>query len=115
MFRSIVDKAAGTAFTHIEIGRFAGQSSYVAQGTKLRWRHDGVAAPEQKIKRRRRCLRFASPVGKTLTEPSGGMREQGVDQARLGGEVTAQRLRSPVLARDFVEQAFELGDIAVDR
>ena len=43
------------------------------------------------------------------------MREQGVDQTRLGSEVAAQRLRSPVLARDFVEQAFELGNVALDR
>src|SRR3977135_4409558 len=43
------------------------------------------------------------------------MREQGVDRAGLRGEVAAQRLRSAVFARDLVEQALELGDVAVDR
>ena len=43
------------------------------------------------------------------------MREQGVDQSGLRGEVAAQRLRSAILARHFVEQPLELGDIAVDR
>src|SRR6202000_1521207 len=36
-------------------------------------------------------------------------------EARLRGEVAAQRLRSAVLARDLVEQPLELGDVAVDR
>src|SRR5882724_553090 len=51
----------------------------------------------------------------SLSQPSCGMREQGVDKAGLGGEVAAQRGWPPILARDFVEQAFELGDVAVDR
>src|SRR5438128_10260271 len=50
-----------------------------------------------------------------LTQPPRRVREQGVDEPRVRGEVAAQRLRSAVLARDFVEQPFELGDIAVDR
>src|SRR5438270_5716867 len=48
-------------------------------------------------------------------QPSRRMREQGVDQARLRGEVVAQLLRAAAVAGDFVEQAFELDDIAVDR
>src|SRR6201992_4014836 len=43
------------------------------------------------------------------------MREQGVDEAGLRGEVAAQGLRSAILAGDFVEQPLELGDVAVDR
>src|ERR1700742_3728837 len=48
-------------------------------------------------------------------QPSRRVREQGVDQARLRGEVVAQRLRPAILARDFVEKALELGDVTVDR
>src|ERR1700751_724950 len=43
------------------------------------------------------------------------MCEQGVDQTRLRREVAAQRLRAAILARDLVEEALELGDVAVDR
>src|SRR5580704_9375004 len=43
------------------------------------------------------------------------MREQGVDEARLRGEVVAQRLGPAILARDLVEEALELGDVAVNR
>src|SRR3984957_17541315 len=43
------------------------------------------------------------------------MREQGVDEAGFRSQVTAQRLRSAILACDLVEQALELGDIAIDR
>src|ERR1700751_3119074 len=43
------------------------------------------------------------------------MREQGVHEARLRGEVVAQRLGPAILARDLVEEALELGDVAVDR
>src|ERR1700737_3897350 len=42
------------------------------------------------------------------------MREQGVDEAGLRGEVAAQGLRPAVFARNLVEQALELGDVAVD-
>src|SRR3954452_16280582 len=50
-----------------------------------------------------------------LPQPSRRMREQGVDEAGLRGQVTAQRLWAAILAGDFVEQALELGDVAVDR
>jgi hypothetical protein len=42
------------------------------------------------------------------------MREQGIDEAGLRGEVAPQDLRSALVAGDFVEQALELGDVAVD-
>ena len=42
------------------------------------------------------------------------MREQGIDQPGLGGEVAAQHRRPALVARDLVEQALELGDVAVD-
>src|SRR5271169_2249487 len=58
---------------------------------------------------------FAIRCSKILSQPSRGMREQGVDEAGLRGQVAAQRLRPAVLARDLVEQALELGDVAVDR
>src|SRR3984893_296115 len=51
---------------------------------------------------------------KTSSQPSRRMREQGIDQTRLRGEVAPQDLRSALVARDFVEQALELGDVAVD-
>src|SRR5690349_19698666 len=50
-----------------------------------------------------------------LSQPSRGMGEQRVYQARLRGEVGTQRLRATLVAGDFVEQALELGDVAVDR
>src|SRR5665213_696865 len=50
-----------------------------------------------------------------LSQPSRRMREQGVDQPGLGGEVAAQRSGAAVVAGDLVEQALELGDVAVDR
>jgi hypothetical protein len=43
------------------------------------------------------------------------MREQGVDQPGLRGEVAAQHGGAAFVAGDFVEQALELGDVAVDR
>src|SRR3984957_20564746 len=56
-------------------------------------------------------LRSARP----LPEPSRRMREQGVDEAGLRGEVAAQHLGAALVARALVEQALELGDVAVDR
>src|SRR5665213_1272141 len=47
-------------------------------------------------------------------EPSRRMREQGIDHAGLGGEVAAQHRGAAFVARDLVEQALELGDVAVD-
>src|SRR5580693_673989 len=43
------------------------------------------------------------------------MREQGVDQPGLRGEVASQGLRPAVLTRDLIQQSLELGDVAVDR
>src|ERR1700674_5727376 len=43
------------------------------------------------------------------------MCEQGIDKSGLRGEVAAQHLRAALVARDLVEQALELGDVAVDR
>ena len=42
------------------------------------------------------------------------MGEQGIDEAGLRGEVAAQHGGAPLVARDLVEQALELGDVAVD-
>ena len=52
---------------------------------------------------------------RALSQSSRGVREQSVDEAGLGGEVAAQRLRPAILACDLVEQALELGYVAVDR
>src|SRR6202048_4617526 len=43
------------------------------------------------------------------------MREQGIDEAGLGGEVAAKDRGSPLVACDVIEQALELGDVTVDR
>src|SRR5213078_1967859 len=62
------------------------------------------------VKRRPRGLRFYplfATLYSPLTQPPRRVREQGVDEPRVRGEVAAQRLRSAVLARDFVEQPFE--------
>src|SRR5260370_37595082 len=50
----------------------------------------------------------------TFPQPPRRMREQGVDHARLRGQVAAQYRGCPFVARDFVQQALELGDVAVD-
>src|SRR5258708_239655 len=57
---------------------------------------------------------FLVRSSQALPQPSRRMREQGVDHPGLRGEVAAQHRRSPFVARDFVEQALELGDVAVD-
>ena len=58
---------------------------------------------------------FRYPLS-ALPQPTRGMGEQGVDQARLRGEVGAQRLRGPrssrATSRRFFKQAPSLG---VDR
>src|SRR5258708_10936476 len=43
------------------------------------------------------------------------MREQGVDEARLRDQVATKRSSPAFVARDLVEQALELDDVAVDR
>src|SRR5258707_5597482 len=43
------------------------------------------------------------------------MREQGVDEAGLRDQVATKRSRPAFVARDLVEQALELDDVAVDR
>src|SRR5512139_2069732 len=43
------------------------------------------------------------------------MGEQGVDEARLRREMTAQLLRAAAVAGDFVQEPLELRDVAVDR
>src|ERR1700752_122396 len=63
----------------------------------------------------RKGLRSQSIRVAGLPQPARGMGEQGVNQARLRGEVGAQRLRAALVAGDFVEQALELGDVAVER
>src|SRR5882724_10404953 len=50
-----------------------------------------------------------------LSQPSRRMREQGIDEAGLGGEVATKHRRPAFVARDLVEQSLELGDVAVDR
>src|ERR1700676_158898 len=51
---------------------------------------------------------------KPLPQPSRRMREQGVDEAGLRGEVAAKDRGSPVVARHVIEQALELGNVTVD-
>src|SRR5262249_11647785 len=50
-----------------------------------------------------------------LVEPSGRVREHGVDLARLRGQVGARHHLAAVVARDLLEQPLELADVAVDR
>src|SRR5258707_315610 len=61
------------------------------------------------------AIRYSLFAIRRLSQPSRRMREQGVDEAGLRGQVAAQRLRTAILAGNLVEQAFELGDVAVDR
>src|ERR1700730_14498394 len=58
---------------------------------------------------------FIPQSTRTLPQPSRRMREQRIDQPRLRGQVAAQHRRSALVAGDVVEQALELGDVAVDR
>src|ERR1700730_7445460 len=51
---------------------------------------------------------------KPLPQPSRRMREQGVDEAGLRGEVAAKDRGSSVVARDVIEQALKLGNVTVD-
>src|SRR5579871_4001375 len=60
-------------------------------------------------------IRYSPLTIRRLPQPPRRVREQGVDEAGLRGQVTAQRLRSAILAGHFVEQPLELGDVAVDR
>ena len=46
-------------------------------------------------------------------QPSGGVGEQGIDEAGFRGQLVAQRLRSAVLAGDLVQQPFELGPVLI--
>src|ERR1700694_4815947 len=79
-------------------------SSDVALGRARLIKNGGIAASV-----------FSPRPNQTLPEPSRRMREQGVDKTGLRGEVAAQHLRTALVARDLVEQALELGDVAVDR
>src|SRR6476620_5634419 len=73
-----------------------------------------ASMPQSKTEAARPPFLFATRY-RPLPQPPRRVREQGVDQPGLRGEVAAQCLRSAILARDLVEQTFELGDIAVDR
>src|SRR6516162_373170 len=64
---------------------------------------------------RKASVFYLCPAICQLSQPSRRVREQGVDQPGFRGEVAAQRLRPAILARDFVKQPLELGDVAVDR
>src|ERR1700682_5924711 len=66
-------------------------------------------------KRRHEASVSRSAINSILPQPSRRMREQGIDHPGLRGEVAAQYRRPPLVARDLVEQALELGDVAVDR
>src|SRR5262249_9666322 len=57
----------------------------------------------------------ASPLSFALSQPSGGVREQGIDQTGLRSEMAAQRLRAAILARDLVQEPLELGYVTVNR
>src|ERR1700730_17383723 len=54
-------------------------------------------------------------INLSLPEPSRRMRQQRIDHPGLRGEVAAQHRGSPLVACDLVEQALELGDVAVYR
>src|SRR5438445_5802697 len=74
-----------------------------------------MTSPKQNGGREASVFSLCVVATSRLPQPSRGVGEQGVDQARLRGEVGAQRLRAALVAGDFVEQALELGDVAVDR
>src|ERR1700694_1056294 len=58
---------------------------------------------------------FYSAIDSSLPQPSGRVGKQGIDHPGLRGEVAAQHRGPAFVARDLVEQALELGDVAVDR
>src|SRR5438445_11909079 len=74
-----------------------------------------MTSPKQNGGREASVFSLCVVATSRLPQPSRGVGEQGVDQARLRGEVVAQLLRAAAVAGDFVEQAFELDDVAVDR
>src|SRR6516225_8600907 len=55
------------------------------------------------------------PTEPRSIEPTGGMREHGVDLAGLRREIGACHRLSAVILRNLLEQALELADIAIDR
>src|SRR5215212_9645814 len=57
-------------------------------------------------------LLFARP---RLSEPSGRVGEQGVNEARFRREMAPQHRGPALVARDFVEQALEFRDVAINR
>src|SRR3984893_69896 len=61
---------------------------------------------------------MASPLAWTArarsVEAAGGVGEQGIDLARLRGEVAARQHLAAVVARHFLEQPVELADVAGD-
>src|SRR5437588_11914323 len=50
-----------------------------------------------------------------LFEAAGRVGEHGIDLARLRGEIGARNRLAAVIARDLLQEALELGDVAVDR
>src|SRR6266540_6611966 len=72
--------------------------------------------PSKTRRARSSRARFVFPVGrKLLVETSRRVGEHGVDLACLRGEIGARHDLAAVVARDLIEQALELGDVAVDR
>src|SRR5262249_40506947 len=52
---------------------------------------------------------------KLRIEAAGSVRQHGVDLAGLRGEIGARHHLPAIFARDFVQEALKLGDVAVDR
>src|SRR4051794_8003242 len=53
-------------------------------------------------------------IGSGSVEPSGRVRQHGVDLAGFRGEIAACHHLAAVVARDLFEQPLELADVAVD-
>src|SRR5947207_1258671 len=58
---------------------------------------------------------FATPDSPILAQPPGRVRQQGIDQAGLRGEMTAQHGGAALVAGNLIEQPLKLGDVAVNR
>src|ERR1700694_1899767 len=57
---------------------------------------------------------FYSAIDSSLPQPSRRLRQQRIHHPGLRGEVAAQHRRPALVARDLIEQALELGDVAID-
>src|SRR6187455_2733736 len=95
------------ALKHAEWGLVVERTRVGAFGFRICGVQDETGAPW-----RARDL-IASVSGRSV-EPSGSVREHGVDLAGLRGEIGARHRLAAIVARDLLEQPLELADVAVD-